>query len=587
MTRRGSDPDPDFLDFVGARQHTLLRAAFLVGGDPDLAESSLSVALTSLARQWERAREERPDAVVRSALYGSVLSAVRRRGAVPADPSLAAELEDLHDPDAHEDRRRSLEVLAALDALTPQQRAVTVLRVFEERSAHDTAEILGVRTSAVQEALDAGASSSEVPLTRAALELASEDVTEVDLADPAWARAVMARRTVQRRSLLGVAGVVAAGVTVAGIRREGQESALRVSPSPSASPTVGADGALPHVSVNGIPVSLAPEARFEPDLPRYTDASSLALPALLTTGEDRPRTVLDPNGVAGVEGSVRAVFLVHAGGGGYEPVVFIPSEAPAHLTVPGVRLGGSGAASGDGVPVLGPRTIAEDRHHLVFVQPGALIVLDTRDASTTWIDVPDPSLLSAGWARDGVTLIARGTKASWVIDSGTTKVRRAGGPVGPEWVDLVDLGSRSLLRSFSGSGELTDTREMRGPGLSPTSAPVANTEGWVAVGASIPLDISRAVSRDHGIVVVQGDLRPTPRILAADLGPSRGARPYRAVAWGPRDVALLESLSLEQGSGSAVRRLLAWDVISGTLSLASDLEPESADVGGFTGSWAI
>ncbi|MEO5608362.1 MAG: hypothetical protein ABIQ61_01035, partial [Ornithinibacter sp.] len=307
----------------------------------------------------------------------------------------------------------------------------------------------------------------------------------------------------------------------------------------------------------------------------------------LTTGEDRPRPVLDPNGIAGVEGSVRAVFLVHADGGGYEPVVFIPVEVPTHLSVPGVRLGGSGDASGDRVPVLGPRTIAGDRHRLVFVQPEALIILDTRDASTTWIEVPDPSLLSAGWARDGETVIARGATDSWVIDSGTEKVRRADGPVGVEWVDLVDLGSRSLLRSFSGAGALTDTREMRGPGLSPTSPPVANTEGWVAVGASLPPDLSRAMSRDHGIVVVQSDLRPTPRILAAAQGPSRGARPYRAVAWGPRDVALLESLSIDQAAGSAVRRLLAWDVIGGALWLASELEGESADVGGFTGSWAI
>ena len=595
MTRGASDPDPDFLEFVHARQHTLLRAAFLLGGDPDLAERALLEALTALAREWESAREERPDAVVRTVLYRDVLSSVRRRGR-GADGAVDDADRDVeavdgasrkgrdHRDDEEEQRRR--EVMVALDSLTPAQRAVLVLRVYDERTTHDVAEILGVRAGVVEEAMAAGL-TAETLLSREALELASEQVIETELAESAWARAVLARRTVRRRSVLAVAGLGAAGVVVAVVRRDGAHSAPRVAPSPTTSPTVGRDGSLPFLGVGGIRVSLAPEAVFEPDLPRYPDADSLALPARLTTGEDRPRTVLDPNGIAGVEGSVRAVFLVHADGGGYEPLVFIPAEVPAHLTVPGVRLGGSGAASGDRVPVLGPRTIAEDRHRLVFVQPAALIILDTRDASTRWIEVPDPSLLSAGWARDGETVIARGATDSWVIGSTTEKVRRAEGPVGAEWVDLVDLGSRSLLRSFSGAGALTDTREMRGPGLSPTSPPVANTEGWVAVGASLPPDISRAMSRDHGIVVVQSDLRPTPRILAAAQGPSRGARPYRAVAWGPRDVALMESLSIDQADGSTLRRLLAWDVIGGALWLASELEPESPDVGGFTGSWAI
>ena len=62
-------PDVGFVEYVQARQHTLLRAAYLVCGDLSVAESLLRTALVDLARQWDRVRDDGPDLHVRRVLY--------------------------------------------------------------------------------------------------------------------------------------------------------------------------------------------------------------------------------------------------------------------------------------------------------------------------------------------------------------------------------------------------------------------------------------------------------------------------------------------------------------------------------------
>ena len=49
-----------------------------------------------------------------------------------------------------EEVERRVDVLRALDALTPRQRATIVLRYFEDRSERDTAEILGCSVGTVK-----------------------------------------------------------------------------------------------------------------------------------------------------------------------------------------------------------------------------------------------------------------------------------------------------------------------------------------------------------------------------------------------------------------------------------------------------
>ena len=140
--------DVEFVEYVRARQHMLLRAAYLVCGDLPLAEVLLEGALVKLARQWERVRDEQPDAVMRRILYRDAISSWRNRRpeVVGMDP-LWEEPADSWDA---EEVERRLDVLRALGGLTPRQRATVVLRYFEDRTEQDTAEILGVSVGTVR-----------------------------------------------------------------------------------------------------------------------------------------------------------------------------------------------------------------------------------------------------------------------------------------------------------------------------------------------------------------------------------------------------------------------------------------------------
>ena len=141
--------DEEFARYVRARQHRLLRAAFLVCGDVHLAEDLLQGALAKLATRWERLRHENPDAYVRKILYRDAVSSWRRtrRESLSLFPDL--ELVD-SEPDRSSRAGERIDLLRALGQLTPKQRAVVVLRFFEDRSEADTAEALGVSVGTVK-----------------------------------------------------------------------------------------------------------------------------------------------------------------------------------------------------------------------------------------------------------------------------------------------------------------------------------------------------------------------------------------------------------------------------------------------------
>ena len=134
-------PDDEFVDYAQARQHTLLRAAYLVCGDLRVAEDLLRSALVQLARQWERVREEQPDLFVRRLLYRAAVASWSHRP--PERVAVSPEWDEPEESWDSEQVERRREVLRALDALTPRQRAVVVLRWFEERDERDVADVLG------------------------------------------------------------------------------------------------------------------------------------------------------------------------------------------------------------------------------------------------------------------------------------------------------------------------------------------------------------------------------------------------------------------------------------------------------------
>jgi RNA polymerase sigma-70 factor (sigma-E family) len=140
--------DPDFASYVAARQHQFLRAAFLVCGDRTLAEDLLQEAFVKLALRWDKIRSENPDGFVRTILYRDAVSTWRhRRREVLVD--LVPEGRGGRDETADSSALR-VDLLSALDVLTPKQRAVVVLRYFDDRSVAEAADALGVSEGTVK-----------------------------------------------------------------------------------------------------------------------------------------------------------------------------------------------------------------------------------------------------------------------------------------------------------------------------------------------------------------------------------------------------------------------------------------------------
>lgn len=136
---------PDFADYVRARQHVLLRAAYLMCGDRQRAEDVVQEALLKAALRWPRLRDQSPDAFVRTVMYRDLVSTWRRtrREHLQGD----AVLERAVQQPTSEER---LDVLRALATLQPRQRACVVLRYVEDRTERETAEILGVAIGTVK-----------------------------------------------------------------------------------------------------------------------------------------------------------------------------------------------------------------------------------------------------------------------------------------------------------------------------------------------------------------------------------------------------------------------------------------------------
>src|SRR6476469_5708749 len=135
------DVDHGFDACVRERACALVRGAFLLTGDRQLAEDLVQTALAKVALRWDQiVAGGDPTPYVRTVMVRTVIAWRRRRwrGEVPTapvpdrahvDPSLVTE---------HRERLR-----AALLALGPRQRAAVVLRFYEDLSEAETAEILG------------------------------------------------------------------------------------------------------------------------------------------------------------------------------------------------------------------------------------------------------------------------------------------------------------------------------------------------------------------------------------------------------------------------------------------------------------
>ena len=135
---------------MSSRWPGLVRLAFGLTGDRWLAEDLAQTALASAYASWWRVRKaDDPDAYVRRILINASKSRWRRRRAAEQPGGPPAEVPDpAADPAAAVGERSAL--LAALSTLPPRQRAVVVLRYWEDLTDAQAAALLGCSASTVR-----------------------------------------------------------------------------------------------------------------------------------------------------------------------------------------------------------------------------------------------------------------------------------------------------------------------------------------------------------------------------------------------------------------------------------------------------
>lgn len=135
-----------FEAFVAARSTALLRTAHLLTGDLGHAEDLLQTALERTYRHWRRVDE--PEAYARAALASLATDRWRQRARRVRE--VGGWLPERPGADDHRGVEQRHDLVAALAALTPRQRAVLVLRFFDDLSEPQTAHALGISVGTVK-----------------------------------------------------------------------------------------------------------------------------------------------------------------------------------------------------------------------------------------------------------------------------------------------------------------------------------------------------------------------------------------------------------------------------------------------------
>jgi RNA polymerase sigma-70 factor (sigma-E family) len=143
-----TDRDADFVAYMAARQPSLLRTAYLLTGDRHTAEDLVQTAFAKLYLSWDRVqRRELVDGYVRRILVNEHSSLWRR--AWKRNEHSTDTLPDQSFVDVHHDGVNEA-LWEFMQTLPRKQRAVVVLRYYEDLSEAETAQVLGISVGTVK-----------------------------------------------------------------------------------------------------------------------------------------------------------------------------------------------------------------------------------------------------------------------------------------------------------------------------------------------------------------------------------------------------------------------------------------------------
>jgi RNA polymerase sigma-70 factor (sigma-E family) len=140
--------DEEFSEFVAAALPRLLRFAHVLTGDRVAAEDLVQTALARSWRAWQLHRVDDLHAFVRKVMVNSYATWYRRHGgretAVASLPGTVIAEDEARRVDDRDAMRR------ALMMLPPRQRAVIVLRYYEDLSELEIAAVMGTSAGTVK-----------------------------------------------------------------------------------------------------------------------------------------------------------------------------------------------------------------------------------------------------------------------------------------------------------------------------------------------------------------------------------------------------------------------------------------------------
>jgi RNA polymerase sigma-70 factor (sigma-E family) len=140
----------DYAEFAAARAGHLYRSAcLLTAGDTHLAEDLVQETLGRLYVSWRRvSRVGNPAGYAQTVLTRVFLTHQRRRSSTERATDVLPDLPDPRTADA--DTSLRLTLVDALGRLPAKDRAVVVLRYWEDRSIEETAEAMNASSAAVR-----------------------------------------------------------------------------------------------------------------------------------------------------------------------------------------------------------------------------------------------------------------------------------------------------------------------------------------------------------------------------------------------------------------------------------------------------
>jgi len=154
-----------FREFVASRSPALLRTAWMLTGEQQLAEDLLQTALARTWPHWSRIRDSYPERYVRTVMVRTHGAWWRRRwrSELPVE-----RVPEVREPDAFCWVAERSRLEAALRSLPLRQRQVVVLRYYEDLSEQETADHLGCSVGTVKSQASRGLAKLRVALGRPA-----------------------------------------------------------------------------------------------------------------------------------------------------------------------------------------------------------------------------------------------------------------------------------------------------------------------------------------------------------------------------------------------------------------------------------